>query len=159
MHRIHGLTTFPEIIISLSGPTRELHTVSSPGTADGTTGGAAPGLDLSCLDSAVRGSGLAPSTQKVYQSGSRRYRQFCSVFNVPVPFPVSEHTLMYFVAYLHQEGLAPGTVKSYLSAVHSPKWTGSSREWGVVWESRDLPLSWRLHDLTRRRWPHAPTPL
>ena len=24
---------------------------------------------------------------------------------------------MYFVAYLHQEGLAPGTVKSYLSAV------------------------------------------
>ena len=39
------------------------------------------------------------------------------MFNVPVPFPVSEHTLMYFVAYLHQEGLAPGTVKSYLSAV------------------------------------------
>ena len=34
-----------------------------------------------------------------------------------MPFPVFEHILMYFVAYLHQDGLAPGTVKSYLSAV------------------------------------------
>ena len=105
----------------LSGPAGELCAVSRPGTTGSTTGGTAPGLDLSGLDSAVRGlfsSGLASSTQKVYQSGARRYQQLCSAYKVPVPFPVSEHTLMYFVAYLHQDGLAPGTVKSYLSAVH-----------------------------------------
>ena len=77
----------------LSGPAGELCAVSSPGTTGGTTGGTAPGLDLSGLDSAVRGlfsSSLASSTQKVYQSDSRRYRQFCSAYKVPVPFPVSK---------------------------------------------------------------------
>ena len=33
------------------------------------------------------------------------------------PFPTSEPTLLLFVGFLHQEKLAPGTIKSYLAAV------------------------------------------
>ena len=33
------------------------------------------------------------------------------------PYPVTENTLMLFIAHLHNEGLSPGTMKSYLAAV------------------------------------------
>ena len=36
----------------------------------------------------------------------------------PLPFPVTESTLSAFVAHLHSGGLAPGTMKGYLAAVH-----------------------------------------
>ena len=41
--------------------------------------------------------------------------------NVSSPFPVSEHTLCCFVAYIAEEGLAPQTAKTYmyLSAVRN----------------------------------------
>lgn len=35
------------------------------------------------------------------------------------PFPISEQLLCYFVAYLVEEGLAPYTIKAYLTAVRS----------------------------------------
>ena len=39
------------------------------------------------------------------------------LFNIQSPFPVSESTLCYFVAVLAKQGLAPGTIKTYLAAV------------------------------------------
>ena len=44
------------MLFPLSGPAGDLRLVSSPGTAGGTTGGRAPGLDLTGLDSAIPGN-------------------------------------------------------------------------------------------------------
>ena len=61
-------------------------------------------------------AGIANSTRKTYNSGSNRYNRFCNDFGL-TPYPTSEDTLSYFVAFLFKEGLAPSSVKSYLSAV------------------------------------------
>ena len=41
----------------------------------------------------------------------------CTTLRICKPFPVTQQNLAYFVAYLHREGIAPGTVKSYLAAL------------------------------------------
>ena len=61
---------------------------------------------------------LAASTQAVYRSGGRRFLKFCETYQVSPPFPVTESTLSAFMAHLHSGGLALGTVKGYLAAVH-----------------------------------------
>ena len=38
----------------------------------------------------------------------------CVLYGIPA-LPVGEHVLSFFVAYLYREGLAPSSVKSYLS--------------------------------------------
>lgn len=80
----------------------------------------ANGTDISSLEPAIRElffSGIAPSTKRNYQSGSRHYTVFCEWFNFHPHFPVSERGLMAFVAFLHREGLSSSTVKNYLAAV------------------------------------------
>ena len=62
-------------------------------------------------------AGIAPSTQKTYRSGSKRFIQFCEQYGISEPFPVNEQVLVYFVASLYRGGLSGGTVKSYLAAV------------------------------------------
>lgn len=47
----------------------------------------------------------------------KRFNSFCVLYNVSTPFPVTEHTLCSFVAFLADQSLAPQTCKSYLSAV------------------------------------------
>ena len=59
---------------------------------------------------------LAPSTRKTYASAKKRYLQFCLTANLD-PVPASEHQLCRFVAQLAKDGLAPSSIKSYLSAV------------------------------------------
>ena len=76
-------------------------------------------MDLSVLAPTVQfyfESGLAPSTKKSYQVAIKR---FCSSHNVPNPFPLSEHLLCYFAAYLGSQDLSPQTIKSYLSGLRS----------------------------------------
>jgi len=75
-------------------------------------------LDISSLVPTVHelfSAGLAKSTQRTYKSGSKRYVDFCNKYTL-TPFPISESTLTYFVAFLYNEGLSAGTVKSYMSA-------------------------------------------
>ena len=60
--------------------------------------------------------GLAPSTQRAYEAGKRRYRSFCADVGQP-PLPATEQSLCRFVAKLEGDGLAHSTIKSYLSAV------------------------------------------
>ena len=57
------------------------------------------------------------STQKVYGSGSRRYNNFCDLYSVSYPYPVSENILVRFASYLYTDGMKAGTIKSYLAAV------------------------------------------
>jgi len=59
--------------------------------------------------------GLAPTTQKSYTSGQKHYMEFCSKFNLTA-IPLSEHTILLFISQLGVNGLAPSTVKSYLSS-------------------------------------------
>ena len=76
-------------------------------------------LDLTQLAPVVRGlfsAGLAESTRKTYKSGGAHYLRFCKQ-SALTPYPVSEDTLLLFIAHLHQARLAHGTVKSYLAAV------------------------------------------
>ena len=54
---------------------------------------------------------------KAYNSAHRRFHAFCTHFRISNPFPVSESLLCYFAALLAQDGLAPTSIKVYLSAV------------------------------------------
>ena len=49
----------------------------------------------------------------------KHFTQFCLAYSVHDPFPVQELLLCYFAAYLARNGLAPQTVKGYLSAVRN----------------------------------------
>ena len=62
---------------------------------------------------------LAQSTQKSYSTAMKRFHMFCTKFSLSTPFPLSEYTLCCFAAYLADEGLAPQTAKTYLSAVRN----------------------------------------
>ena len=57
-----------------------------------------------------------PSKRRTYASAQGRYLEFCKV-TARIPVPVNEHSLYVYVAWLHGQGLAPQTIKSYLSAV------------------------------------------
>ena len=76
-------------------------------------------MDITTLDAVVRqlfSAGLANSTKRTYASGEKRYDHFCTQFGL-TPYPASEYVLAYFVAFLYKEGLAPSSVKIYLSAI------------------------------------------
>ena len=57
--------------------------------------------------------------QKSYSAATKRFYYFCTTYNILTPFPLSEHLLCCFAAALADQGLAPQTVKSYLSALHN----------------------------------------
>jgi hypothetical protein len=79
-------------------------------------------MDLAALETSVQGyfqHGLAPSTQKMYSSAMKRFHTFCATYTVTTPFPLSEHLLCSFAAYLADQNLAPQTIKSYLSALRN----------------------------------------
>ena len=93
---------------------------NSPKESPQASGGTAARLDLTSLDATVQelfSAGIAPSTQKTYRSGSKRFIHFCEQYGISEPFPVNEQVLVYFVASLYRGGLSGGTVKSYLAAV------------------------------------------
>ena len=92
---------------------------SNPRSLSGPGDLAATGLAVTRLVPIVRDlftAGIAPSTRKVYATGSSRYRNFCTMTQLS-PYPASENTMMVFVAHLHNERLAPGNMKSYLAAI------------------------------------------
>ena len=63
--------------------------------------------------------GLAPSTRKTYAAASKWFYNFCTKFHLLSPFPVTEHTLCCFAAFLVDEGLTPQTARSYLAAMRN----------------------------------------
>ena len=79
-------------------------------------------LDLSALEPSVQHyfqNGLAPSIQKTYQAAMKHFHSFCTQYNILQPFPLSEQLLCSFATYLADQGLAPQTGRSYLSALRS----------------------------------------
>ena len=69
--------------------------------------------------SAIFIKGLALSTHKTYGAAMKQFFTFCTHFNILCPFPVTEHLLCCFAAFLVDRGLAPQTVKGYLAAVRN----------------------------------------
>ena len=86
----------------------------------GAVGRASAGVVVPSLGPVVQelfASGLAASSQRTYRSVERRYVIFCQTHNL-VPFPATEPVLAAFVAMLYTQGLASGTVKRDLAAIH-----------------------------------------
>ena len=95
-------------------------------------------LDVTDLDRAVESyfrAGLVPSTQRSYDTGKRRFLQFCNKAQCKT-LPVTEQLLCRYVSYLADQGLSPKSTKCYLSAVrhlqianhmHDPKINEMSR--------------------------------
>ena len=77
-------------------------------------------LDVSSLDPAVLHyceKDLADSTHKTYNAAIKRFLSFCQLFNIQSPFLVLGNRPCYYVAVLAKQGLAPGTIKTYLVVV------------------------------------------
>ena len=76
-------------------------------------------MDLATLDPVVWrlfSAGLAPSTERAYMAGKKKYLEFCTRAGVP-PIPATEWGLVHFTAFAFQQGLKHQTIKSYLSAI------------------------------------------
>ena len=76
-------------------------------------------LDLGAVGSTLQRllqAGLAPSTQRAYRSGKKKYLAYCQSVGT-APLPTSEEKLMNFVAAMVNQGLKQQTMKGYLSAV------------------------------------------
>ena len=77
-------------------------------------------MDITQLDSVVLyycDLGIAPSTARTYRTAVTRFSAFCAKFRVVRPFPVDELLLCRFLAALAKEGLAPATLRTYLSGI------------------------------------------
>ena len=97
--------------------------------------------------------GLSSSTRSAYQSGVRRYLQFCMLYRLQ-PWPLAETTLCRFVAYLSQYRLAPSSIHLYLSALRFCQISSG----GADLRMSSLPrLHYTLRGLSRQqashRWP------
>ncbi|XP_011408218.1 PREDICTED: uncharacterized protein LOC105315317, partial [Amphimedon queenslandica] len=116
-------------------------------------------LDIRGLDAEARHlfvAGLSGRTKSTYGSAKRRYVQFCVRAGID-PLPITEQTACCFVTHLYQEGLCPGSILVYLSAlwhlsVEARLGVVSRESWpqlsyvvkGVKRENRDTPPRWRL---------------
>eukprot|EP00731_Ephydatia_muelleri_P011099 Em0005g1685a len=127
---------------------RESGKDSHPATGD--PGRHVGGLDVTNLDTSLQGyfrNGLAPSTHRSYDCALRRFNSFCVQYNVSDPFPVTEKLLCYFSTKLANDGLAPQTIKVYLSAIRS---TQLSLGLPLPHEESSLPVLKRVLDGIRR---------
>ena len=75
--------------------------------------------------SALLSARLSLSTHKMYGSAMKHFHNFCAHFNVVSPFPVMEHLLCCFAAFLANQGL---TCNGYLPAVRSMLGLPDSRD-------------------------------
>ena len=76
-------------------------------------------MDVTSLDPTIQRllqAGLAPSTQRTYGAGKKKYLGFCQQAGL-APLPATEQRLMQFIAYAVNHGLKHQTIKSYISAI------------------------------------------
>jgi len=86
----------------------------------------------------------------------KRFHTFCTKYNVSTPFPLTESLLCSFAAYLANEGLAPQTGKSYLSALRN---TQISLGLPDPREQSSLPVLKRVQaGISRTRMLKGPSP-
>ena len=60
--------------------------------------------------------GIRPSTRRVYSSSQRQYLKFCDHYGL-CSLPVSENSVLLYIAHLYLKGLKSATMKVYLASV------------------------------------------
>ena len=56
-------------------------------------------------------------TRRTYKSALRKFSEFCELYSIMTPFPVSEAILCYYASHLSSQNLAPQTIKTYLAGI------------------------------------------
>ena len=79
-------------------------------------------------------TGWAPRTRSGYNSAIKRYLTFTTNHGLD-PLPVQEKVLLWYIAYLDIQGLAPATVRNYLAAIRAWVISMGLRE-PVIWSPR-----------------------
>jgi hypothetical protein len=74
--------------------------------------------DLGATSDLLMNAALRQNTKRTYTSAQSRFIRFCEHYN-QVVMPVSEDTLLLYVGFLFEEGLAGSSIRVYLSAVRS----------------------------------------
>ena len=91
-----------------------------------TGGGATPSgtplcnLDITYLQQMAQtyyDNAIVDNTKSTYSMGQKRFVSFCESTKLK-PMPVSESTLLLFVAHLTSTNIFHATIKVYLSAIH-----------------------------------------
>jgi hypothetical protein len=74
--------------------------------------------DLGATSNMLMDEALKTNTKRTYSSAQTRFLNFCVKFAL-LPMPVTEETLLLYIAFLFEEGLSGSTIRVYLSAVRS----------------------------------------
>jgi hypothetical protein len=74
--------------------------------------------ELAVTSGFLMSSALKPSTKKTYTCAQQKYLIFCGIYKFE-PTPVSEETLLLYVAYLFDLGFKCSSIRVYLSAIRS----------------------------------------
>ena len=61
---------------------------------------------------------LRLNTRRTYNSGQKRYLDFCNIYQL-VPMPATEDVLLLYVSYLYRQGLSYNTIQVYLYSIRS----------------------------------------
>ena len=97
---------------SLSNPTRFSRSANGPPER----------LDIASLEQSVQSychQALAQSTKCTYSVPVSIFLNFCDTYHIIDPLPVSETLLCSYTAFLGNQGLAPQSIHTYLSALHT----------------------------------------
>ena len=84
--------------------------------------GPSSGLNIRNVDQSVQRychQALADATKQSYGTAVNCFLNFCTMYSLTDPLPVSEATLCYYAAFLGNQGLTPCTIRSYLSALRT----------------------------------------
>ena len=92
----------------------------------------------------LQGAALSPATKQAYATGIKCYMSFCRKYSI-TPFPTTQLTLCYFVAYLSRQ-VQHATIRLYIAAVRAEQMSQ-----GLEDPLKDTQqLSWLLRGVQRR---------
>jgi hypothetical protein len=74
--------------------------------------------ELGATSDMLMSSALKPSTKKTYSCAQQKFLEFCKRYQL-VPTPVTESTLLLYVAYLFDQGFKGSSIRVYISAIRS----------------------------------------
>jgi hypothetical protein len=74
--------------------------------------------ELGATSDMLMSSALKPSTRKTYSCAQQKILEFCNRYTL-IPAPVTESTLLLYVAYLFDLGFKGSSIRVYISAIRS----------------------------------------
>jgi hypothetical protein len=74
--------------------------------------------ELGATSDMLMSAALKPSTKKTYSSAQQKFLEFCRIYKLK-SMPVTESTLLLYVAYLFDQGFKGSSIRVYISAIRS----------------------------------------